>query len=143
MSDKRPHRILVVEDEEVIRFNLKAFLQDEGFEVRLASSGEECLDILAKEKIDVAIIDMRLPQMDGNIAILEAIRIDPALKFIIYTGSSGYILPQELLEVGLKPAQILRKPLADMGTLTELINKVMVDKPDSIQLTDKPKHSES
>ena len=130
MSDTKIHRILVVEDEEVIRFNLEAFLRDEGFEVHLVSSGEECLDILAKEKIDLAIIDMRLPQMDGNVAILEARRIDPTLKFIIYTGSSGYVLPQELLDIGLDPAQILRKPLPDMSTLTQLINKMLADKPD-------------
>ena len=129
MSDKTLPRILVVEDEEVIRFNLEAFLHDEGYEVFLVGSGEECLDILAKEKIDVAIIDMRLPQMDGNVAILEARRINPMLKFIIYTGSSGYVLPQELIDIGLQPTQILRKPLQDMAMLTTLIQELMADKP--------------
>lgn len=140
MSDKKSPRILVVEDEEVIRFNLEAFLQDEGFEVRLVSSGEECLDVLEKEKMDLAIIDMRLPQMDGNVAILEARRVDPTLKFIIYTGSSGYVLPQALLDIGLEPGQILRKPLQDMNTLTQLINKLLADKPDPSPRADPDRH---
>ena len=140
MSDQKPYHILVVEDEEVIRFNLEAFLRDEGFQVYLVSSGEECLDILAKEKIDLAIIDMRLPQLDGNIAILEARRIDPKLKFIIYTGSSGYMLPQELLDIGLDPSQILRKPLQDMSTLTQLINKMLSENPDLSQKNDSDRH---
>ena len=132
MSDIKLPRILIVEDEEVIRFNLEAFFRDEGYDVKLVSSGEECLDILAKEKMDVAIIDMRLPQMDGNVAILEARRIDPTLKFIIYTGSSGYVLPQELLDIGLEPGQILRKPLQDMGTLIQLISQLVAsNKPTS------------
>jgi DNA-binding NtrC family response regulator len=142
MSDKKSPRILVVEDEEVIRFNLEAFLKDEGFEVRLVSSGEECLDVLEKEKIkiDLAIIDMRLPQMDGNVAILEARRIDPTMKFIVYTGSSGYVLPQELLDIGLKPDQILRKPLQDMGVLTQLINKMLENNPDLPSSSDENRH---
>jgi CheY-like chemotaxis protein len=127
MADNKPIRILIVDDEEVIRFTLEAFLKDEGFEVLLAASGEECLDILAKEKVDLAIIDMRLPQMDGNVVILESIRLDPKLKFIVYTGSSGYILSPELIQAGLKPAQVLRKPLNDMDILTQLIHTVMAD----------------
>ncbi len=142
MSDKKIPRILVVEDEEVIRFNLEAFLKDEGFEVRLVSSGEECLDVLEKEKIkiDLAIIDMRLPQMDGNVAILEARRIDPTMKFIVYTGSSGYVLPQELLDIGLRPDQILRKPLQDMGVLTQLIHKMLENNPDLPGDSDENRH---
>lgn len=125
MSEHKPYCILIIDDEEMIRLTLEAFLKDEGFEVKLAASGEESLDMLAKEKVDLAIVDMRLPKIDGNIVILEAIKLDPNLKFIIHTGSSGYTLPPELLSLGLKDSQVLIKPLTDMGVLIDLIQKVM------------------
>lgn len=126
MSEHQPpYRILIVEDEEMILRTLEAFLQDEGYYVKTAANGEDSLDILAKEKVDLAIVDMRLPKIDGNIVILEALRLDPTIKFIIHTGSSSYTLPQELTNCGLKESQVLIKPLKDMSVLTDLIDKVM------------------
>lgn len=118
-------RILVVEDEEMILWGIQAFLQDEGCEVRIATSGEECLDILAKEKLDLLIVDMRLPNIDGDMVILEALRMDPSLKFIIHTGSSQYTLPPELRAHGIKDTQILIKPIQDMSILTKLIHELL------------------
>ena len=125
MSEKRPYRILVVEDEEMILRGIEAFLQDEGFDVRIATSGEESLDILAKEKMDLLIVDMRLPNIDGDMVILEALRMDPSLKFIIHTGSSQYVLPPELKAHGIKDSQVIIKPISDMSMLTNLINELL------------------
>ena len=122
---EKPYRILVVEDEEMILRGIEAFLQDEGFEVRIATSGEESLDILNQEKMDLLIVDMRLPNIDGDMVILEALRLDPSLKFIIHTGSSQYQLPPELRERGLKDTQVLIKPIHDMNLLTNLINDLL------------------
>ena len=55
--------VLVVDDEEMVRENLEAYLEDEGFNVVTASSGEDALNLLAEVSPHVGIIDMRLPVM--------------------------------------------------------------------------------
>jgi CheY-like chemotaxis protein len=122
---EKPYAILVVDDEEMIRVNLEAFLLDEGFVVFTASSGEDAVELLKHHPVDVAIVDMRLPNMDGNRVILNALALHPSIKCLIHTGSSEYNLPQELLDVGFTKDQILLKPLSTMNIVIERINALM------------------
>ena len=73
-------RVLVVDDEEMILLNLAVFLEDDGFTVFSASSGEAALELLSRETVDVAIVDIRLPGMDGNTLILEAHKLYPETR---------------------------------------------------------------
>src|SRR5438552_11095878 len=83
-------RILIVDDEEVLRDVLDAVLRREGFEVVPAASGEEALSILdGDENIDLVILDIMLPGISG-IDTLRAIRIaTPALPVIVITAFSS------------------------------------------------------
>jgi len=63
-------RILVVDDEPGVRTALGAILGDEGFEVRMAESGEQALELLEQETCDAVLLDVWLPGMDG----LETLR---------------------------------------------------------------------
>lgn len=65
--------ILVVDDEQGVQTSLRAILQDEGFRVETAGSGEECLERLAEKEFDVILLDVWLPQMDG-LQTLEAVQ---------------------------------------------------------------------
>ena len=58
-------KILVVDDEEHIRELIRFYLDKEGFSVREASGGEEALGILENEYIDLAIVDIMMPVMNG------------------------------------------------------------------------------
>ena len=58
-------RILVVDDDKHTRFFIKEALELEGYEVFSANNGEEALEILDKEYIDLAIVDIMMPRMDG------------------------------------------------------------------------------
>ncbi len=58
-------RILVVDDEEGLRFLYKEELEDEGYSVELAASGEEALQKLEKDSIDLVVLDIKMPGMDG------------------------------------------------------------------------------
>jgi len=121
-------KVLVVDDEISVCSNIAAFLEDEGFTVFSAVSGEEALDLLLKQKIDVAIIDMRLPGIDGDALILKAHEVQPVLKFIIHTGSINYFISKTLEEIGVKNEQIFRKPLMDMSVLTQGILNLLEGK---------------
>lgn len=114
-------RVLVVDDEHVVCANVIAFLEDEGFTVFSAPSGEEALKLLHAREVDVGIIDMRLPGIDGNTFILRAHELKPIMKFLIHTGSTNYSLPPTLVEMGISPRQVFRKPLVDMKLLASAI----------------------
>ncbi|OPY79390.1 MAG: Sporulation initiation phosphotransferase F [Syntrophorhabdus sp. PtaU1.Bin058] len=64
-------RILVVDDEENIRLLFKEELEDEGFEVDLASNGFEALDKLKQGRFDLVVLDIKMPGMDGIQALNE------------------------------------------------------------------------
>ncbi len=83
-------RILIVDDEEVLRDVLDAVLRREGFEVAMAASGEEALSVLDEDdNIDLVILDIMLPGISG-IDTLRAIRIsNPSLPVIIITAFSS------------------------------------------------------
>lgn len=116
-----PLRVLVVDDEEAVRLNLAAYLEDEGMAVSAAASGEEALALLPAARPQVAVVDMRLRGMDGNAFIAAAHRRDPALRFLVFTGSLDYVLPEELQAIPLTEAQVFHKPVRDMGLLVRAI----------------------
>ena len=123
MSDRQV-RVLVVDDDDVVRRNLVAFLEDEGFGIVAASSGEDALALMAGRQIDVAVVDIRLPGMNGNEFILQAHRDYPMTGFLIYTGSPDYNLPPAVTNSGVPANGLLRKPLRDMRVLANVIRRV-------------------
>ncbi len=78
-------KILVVDDEAIIRESLRDWLSDVGHEVAIAENGMKALDILEKEKPDVAIVDLVMPGMDGIELLRKAKQIDPRIEVIIIT----------------------------------------------------------
>lgn len=119
-------KLLVVDDEEMIRVNLRYFLEDEGFDVHCADSGEGAIALLRTFKTppDIAIVDMRLPGIDGNETILTAHAIFPQIQFIVHTGSSEYFLGDELRAIGLTDDNVLLKPLANMDAIVKVIANI-------------------
>ncbi|HVG24716.1 MAG TPA: sigma-54 dependent transcriptional regulator [Thermoanaerobaculia bacterium] len=82
-------RILIVDDEEVLRDVLDAVLRREGFDIVLAASGEEALHTLEHDEVDLVILDVMLPGISG-IDTLRAIRIaNPNLPVIVITAFSS------------------------------------------------------
>ncbi len=117
-------KILLVDDEEIVRITLEAYLEDEGFFVISANSGEEALEMLADQVIDIGIIDMRLPGIDGNTLISKLNKLRPEMKFIIHTGSMGYSLPDALAGIGISDELVFKKPIKSMTKFTEMIIKL-------------------
>jgi DNA-binding NtrC family response regulator len=124
MSD-RSRRILVVDDEESIRRSLRAFFEDEGFEVVVTGSGEEGLDALHEAAADAVIVDMRLPGMDGNAFIEKVCLLHPETKVFIFTGSVGYRPPASLQTLGVGEERVFNKPLQDMSLLVDAVRELI------------------
>ena len=115
-------RVLIVDDEPLVASGLRIFLEDEGMHVDNAGSGEEAVDIVRNDaNIDVCIMDMRLPGMNGDTTIRTLYEIRPDLRFIIHTGSADYSIPDDLRAIGIDERLLFAKPLLDMTPLAETV----------------------
>jgi DNA-binding response OmpR family regulator len=79
--------ILLVEDDERIRSSMRLSFEGEGYNVSEAASGEAALDLFAQEQIDLVLVDLMLPGMDG-FECCRAIRRDSAVPIIMVTARS-------------------------------------------------------
>ncbi len=79
-------RILIVDDELVVRDSLDRLFTDEGFEVRAVGSGREALEPLVPGEFELALIDIRMPGMDGMELQERLHQADPDLMIILMTG---------------------------------------------------------
>lgn len=102
MKDKI--RIAIAEDQQIFRNGLKLLLNENSniTIVGEAANGEEILDLLDKKEVDIVLMDIKMPIMDGIEATQIAIRKFPDLKVIVLSmfGEEEYIV--KMLEVGIK-----------------------------------------
>ena len=80
-------KILIVDDEEHIRELIRFYLDKEGFSVVQAASGEEALHLLENEYIDLAIVDIMMPVMDG-FQLVEEMKEMKDIPVIMLTAKS-------------------------------------------------------
>src|SRR6187431_632450 len=85
MPTSRHGAVLVVDDEEIMREILETLLTREGYEVRVASSGAEGLELARALPFDAAIVDIMMPGLDGIATLDELRRLDEDLAVIIIT----------------------------------------------------------
>jgi two-component system response regulator (stage 0 sporulation protein F) len=83
-------RILVVDDDEAIRTLLKDELTDEGYQVIIATNAREALKLVDQEPLDLVILDIRMPGMDGLEALPRILGMKEGLPVILNTAYSQY-----------------------------------------------------
>ncbi len=99
MSRKRG-TVLVVDDEQVMREILEALLRPAGYSVRLAENGERGIRIVDREPVDLAVVDVMLPDMSG-LKVLERIKeIDPEISVIMLTAYASVNTAVASLKLG-------------------------------------------
>jgi DNA-binding response OmpR family regulator len=91
-------RILVIDDEEVIRIQLRLVLEDAGHEVDEAEDGEAGCRLFRERPADLIITDMIMPKKDGANTILDLWRDFPHVRIIAISGGDGTSAPEEFLE---------------------------------------------
>lgn len=114
--------VLVVDDEVAICDGIAAFLEDEGMQVHTAHSGEDAVACVRTGRpVQVCIMDLRLPGMNGIDAILQLQRVAPDVRFIIHTGSARDAVTAELGRVGLQAAPVFKKPVRDLAEMARTV----------------------
>ena len=86
ISENKPARILVAEDEALIRLDLVEMLTEAGYEVvAQATNGVEAIALAKEFKPDLAILDVKMPELDGISAAQEIIEISPVLMLTAFS----------------------------------------------------------
>jgi DNA-binding NtrC family response regulator len=80
-------KILVIDDEQGIRHLLDTLLRRKGYDVVLAESGRQGLELFRRERPDVIVLDLKMPEMDGLTVLRQIQNLDPGKPVIILTGA--------------------------------------------------------
>ena len=78
--------VLIVDDEDLIRWSLRERLRSDGYDILEAGTGQAALDQF-KEGVDLVLLDYRLPDMDGLSILRELKKLDPDVLVILLTSS--------------------------------------------------------
>lgn len=81
--------VLIVDDEKDFVHTLLKRLKRRGLQCEGVFSGEEAIEKIKSEKIDIVLLDMKLPGMDGNSTLLQIKKIQPDTEVIILTGHAS------------------------------------------------------
>ncbi len=110
--------ILVVDDNADNRRILQLALRRSGYSVRTAASGSEALKIYEEEPVDVALLDMSMPQMDGITLLKELRRINPQLPAIMITAYGSVERAVEAMKAG--AMDFLTRPVRNEVLLAQI-----------------------
>lgn len=102
--------ILIVDDEKNIRESLKMIIEDEGFQVLTAGSGEEALEIFEKQIVHLIILDVWLPKMDGIAVLNKVKKLNPSVEVIVISGHADLSTAVKAVKEG--AYDFLEKPLS-------------------------------
>jgi DNA-binding NtrC family response regulator len=95
-----PARILVVDDEKLIRWSVAERLQRGGYEVLSAESGEQALEMVAATPPDVMLLDVRLPGIDGVQTLQRALSLHPEMAVLMMSAHSTVDVAVEAMKHG-------------------------------------------
>jgi PAS domain S-box-containing protein len=100
MTQERPGRLLVVDDERNLRDVLCELLTEQGYEVTGFTSSLEALEELKEHDFDLLLSDLMMPEMDGVSLLKAALEIDPSLVVIMMTGQGTVQTAVEAMKLG-------------------------------------------
>lgn len=118
-------KVLIVEDDRLLRMDLALVLGREGLALDVASSAEEAYGFLSCGRYDLVLTDVKLPGDDGLHVLRAAKDADPSTKVLLVTGSHSAVSPDEIVVHGAE--SLILKPF----TLAELVDTVRALLPSS------------
>jgi len=122
--------VLIIEDEEMVMDVLLAFLKKYGYRVLIAKTGQEAINIaeMHRNQIDLALLDIELPDMGGNIVYQYLLKACPDIKVVVCSGYSVGGPVQEVLESGAQG--FIQKPFSH-SSLSQTLKEIIKENPPS------------
>lgn len=115
-------RIMVVDDEKIVRESLSVWLQKFGYEVVPVEGGQEALELLDSEEWSILLVDLKMPRVDGIEVLRKAIEVKPGIPVIIFTAYATVETAVEAMKTG--ACDYLIKPV-DPDMLTLKVKKIV------------------
>ena len=124
-------RILIVDDEETIRLALRKFLRSRGYEVEIAGSGDQALQLLEKDSFALMLCDVRMPGMTGVQIVPLARERDQDLAIIMLTAVNDAATATEVLSSG--ATDYLMKPV-ELADLQQAVDRALHKRVELIEI---------
>jgi len=124
-------RILIVDDEETIRLALRKFLRSRGYEVEIAGSGEQAMQILNNGSFSLMLCDVRMPGMTGVQLVPLARERDQDLAIIMLTAVNDAATATEVLSAG--ASDYLMKPV-ELADLQQAVDRALLKRTELIEM---------
>lgn len=116
-------RVLIIDDEDIVRVSCQRILVPEGYEVKTTKSASEGFEILSAGGIDIVLTDLKMPDIDG-MQVLKKIKQEwPDTEVIMITGYQTINTAVEAIKLG--AFDYIEKPFVP-GTIVEAIDKALV-----------------
>jgi len=103
-------KILIIDDEKGIRSSLKGILEDEGYSIKTANTGEDCLKLIEWQNFDLILLDIWLPEMDGIEVLKKIKKRDENPQIVMISGHGTVETAVKATKLG--AYDFLEKPLS-------------------------------
>ena len=111
----RPKKVLVIDDEEIVRTCCQRVLGPLGYEVDTATDGVEGLRLINRQEYDVVFTDIKMPGVEGHELITTLKRLSPDTKVVVVTGYATEETREEANRAGAD--EFIEKPFCPSGIL--------------------------
>lgn len=122
---EKKHRILVVDDEEIVRQSLLAWFKEDGYEVDTAENADAALRLFEKDKYSLILLDIKMPGMSGMDLLVKLKEYDPDAIIILITAYASVSSAVKALKSG--AYDYITKPI-DPDELSHIVEKALYQK---------------
>ncbi len=115
---EKSYHVLIVEDDKEIRDGIEIYLKNQGYEVSKAANGREGLDIIQKEEIHLAIVDVMMPVMDGITMLMKLRMMDKEFPVIMLSAKSEEV--DKIMGLNMGADDYVTKPFTPLELLARV-----------------------
>ncbi len=115
--------ILIVEDDERLASSIVSWIEQWGYRAETSATGEEALEKVRQNNIDLALLDIYLPDTDARDLIPKLKKLKPEFKIITMTGHNTEELEREIRKLGIVYYMSKPFPLQELKTILDHISK--------------------
>lgn len=115
---EKQYRILVVEDDKEIREGVEIYLRNQGYEVFQAANGQEGLDIIQREELHLAIVDIMMPVMDGVTMLMKMRMMNYEFPVIMLSAKSEEV--DKIMGLNMGADDYITKPFTPLELLARV-----------------------